>query len=129
MKANCLFFVCGCVCAFAVSRLASEDADKLVNANNGRRLVMTCQAGCVPQKKVHAGCRDLFLFFLYRPCALFFFAARVQPTEAEAMRRPPKSAETGVLRLGRIHIQAVFAPMVEEEGDIALLSALVWTSA
>ena len=45
---------------------------------------------------------------------------------ARSMRRPPKSAEIGVLRPGRSHIQAVFAPMAEEEGDIGLLSVVVW---
>ena len=44
----------------------------------------------------------------------------------QSMRRPPKSAEIGVLRPGRSHIQAVFAPMAEEEGDIGLLSVVVW---
>ena len=43
------------------------------------------------------------------------------------MHRPPKSAEIGVLRPGRSHIQAAFAPMAEEEGDIGLLSAVLWT--
>ena len=44
----------------------------------------------------------------------------------QSMRRPPKSAEIGVLRPGRSHIQAIFAPMAEEEGDIELLSVVVW---
>ena len=44
----------------------------------------------------------------------------------QSMRRPPKSAEIGVLRPGRSHIQAAFAPMAEEEGDIGLLSVVVW---
>ena len=34
IKGNCLFFVGVCVCAFAVSHFASEDADKRVNANS-----------------------------------------------------------------------------------------------
>ena len=49
--------------------------------------------------------------------------SRDRPTQS--MRRPPKSAEIGVLRPGRSHIQAVFAPMAEE-GDIGLLSVVVW---
>ena len=48
------------------------------------------------------------------------------PFQYQSMRRPPKSAEIGVLRPGRSHIQAVFAPMAEEEGDIGLLSVAVW---
>ena len=81
MKTKCLFFVGGCVCAFAVSHLASEDADKRVNANHGpagSSLVMICQAGRGPHahKKVHAGCRGLFLFYLCSPSALFFCCPR-----------------------------------------------------
>ena len=37
-----------------------------------------------------------------------------------------QAPEIGVLRPGRSHIQAVFAPMAEEEGDIGLLSVVVW---
>ena len=57
---------------------------------------------------------------------LFWQLGQQTASHIQSMRRPPKSAEIGVLRPGRSHIQAVFAQMAEEEGDIGLLSVVVW---
>ena len=48
--------------------------------------------------------------------------------EGETFERKISGPRNRVLRPGRSHIQVVFAPMTEEEGDIGLVSAVLWTS-
>ena len=74
-----------------------------------------------------------FFSFIFERIALHRFSCNAHElflqwlqSHHQSMRRPPKSAEIWVLRPGRSHIQAVFAPMAEEEGDIGLLSVVVW---